>query len=270
MSIKNRVYRILHGHRKNYIPSIIFSWSIIFLVVTDVFTTIIETLPLKEQVLLSFHVLEIFTIIVFTVEYILRIWTADLLHSEENPLSARLKYAFTLMMIIDIMSIVPFYLHFIFPIKIDIFRVIRILRIFRLIKINHYVTALAHVMDVLKRKALQLLISTFIIFTLMTVASVLMYTVEHDAQPEVFENALSGLWWAVTTLSTIGYGDIYPVTALGKVLGTIFSLFSIALIAIPTGIISAGFIEEDEDDEEITGNHKDKRFCPYCGENIEK
>ncbi|MCL1859743.1 MAG: ion transporter [Oscillospiraceae bacterium] len=245
----------------------IFNWSIIVLVVTDVFTTIIETLSLSERVLLVFNIFEIFTVIVFTIEYILRVWTADLIYKQKNPLKARIKYAFNLMMIVDFMAIAPFYLHFIFPISANIFRVFRVLRILRLLKVNHYVKALSHVGDVLKRKALQLFISMLIIFTLMIVASILMYTVEHDVQPEIFPNALSGLWWAVTTLSTIGYGDIYPVTVLGKVFGTLFSLLNIGLIAVPTGIISAGFIENTP---EKSKKRKNKRFCPYCGENIEE
>ena len=101
----------------------------------------------------------------------------------------------------------------------------------------------------------------------MVIASVLMYTAEHQSQPDVFENALSGLWWAVITLTTVGYGDIYPVTVLGKVIGSFFAIFSIGLIAIPTGIISAGFIENIQDGKSIHG--KKKHFCPYCGENID-
>ena len=269
-NIKKQTYRILQSDENNYIPSIIFNWSIIFLVVTDVFTTIIETLSLSEHVLLIFHIVEVFTVIIFTIEYILRIWTADLVYAQKKPVTARFRYAFTLMMLVDIMAIAPFFLHFIFPIKAGVFRVFRILRIFRLLKVNQYVKALSHVGEVLKKKALLLFISTLIIFTLMIFSSILMYTVEHDVQPEVFENALSGLWWAVTTLTTIGYGDIFPVTILGKIFGTLFTLLSIGLIAVPTGIISAGFIENNPETGEKNEKRKNKRYCPYCGENIEE
>ena len=273
-NIKKQIHIVIHPHKTN-ILSVIFSWSIIFLVVTDICTTILETLILSERVLFVFHAVEIVTVVIFTVEYVLRIWTADMLYRDKNPVHAALKHAFTLMMIVDFIAVAPVYLHFIFAIDPQIFRVLRILRIFRLLKVNSYVKALSHVGDVLRQKALQLLVSTLIIFTLMVVASVSMYAVEHDAQPEVFDNALSGLWWAVTTAATIGYGDIYPVTVAGKVIGAFFSVLNIGLVAVPTGIISAGFIENTPENEKGGKNKKDKkqkikRYCPYCGENIEE
>ena len=270
MKIKQSVYEILHPHKKKYLPNIIFNWSIMFLVVTDVFTTILETLPLEERVLQAFIVLENITVILFTVEYILRIWTADLIYTDKKPLNARLKYAFTFMMIVDFIAVVPFYIHFIFPTGVHIFRILRVLRILRLVKVNHYIKTITNVISVLRRKSLQLLISIIIIFMLMLIASILMYTVEHDAQPDVFKSAVSGLWWAVNTISTVGYGDIYPITVLGKVLSAVFSLFNIGLIAVPTGIISAGFIEDIHEKNTETQNRKKKRFCPYCGEQIDE
>ena len=265
--LKTRVYKILQP-QNNYIGGAVFNWFIIFLVVNDVFTTIIETSLLPGRVLNAFILIEYITVAIFTVEYLSRLWTADMMYPEKNSSSARLKYAFTLMMLVDFMAIAPFYLHFLLPIDVNILRVFRVLRVLRLIKVNQYVKALSSVGEVLKKKSLQLLISIFIIFTLMIVASILMYTVEHDAQPEVFTNALSGLWWAATTISTIGYGDIYPVTVLGKIFGTIFSLLNIGLIAVPTGIISAGFIEDTG--RKYAEKRKIKRYCPYCGENIDE
>lgn len=99
----------------------------------------------------------------------------------------------------------------------------------------------------------------------MLVAALLIYNIEHEAQPEAFSNVFQALWWSVATLTTVGYGDIYPVMALGKVLSTIIALLGIGLVAVPTGIITAGFSEVIEKDED---NDEQKKYCPYCGHKI--
>jgi voltage-gated potassium channel len=97
-----------------------------------------------------------------------------------------------------------------------------------------------------------------------------MYNVEYDAQPEVFENAFSGLWWAVATFTTVGYGDIYPITALGKLFSGIIALLGIGLVAVPTGIISAGFIEQiNNENSKDKNDGDDKHYCPYCGKKLD-
>ena len=121
------------------------------------------------------------------------------------------------------------------------FRVVRILRLFR---INAYYDSLNVITEVLKSKKQQLLSSVFIIATLMLGSSLCMYSLEHEAQPEVFSNAFSGIWWAASTLLTVGYGDIYPITPLGKLFGICITFLGVGMVAIPTGIISAGFVEQ--------------------------
>jgi voltage-gated potassium channel len=160
---------------------------------------------------------------------------------------------FTFKAIIDILSILPFYLPFLFPVKNLLFlRSIRLLRILRLFKLNRYTDALSKVRNVLKNKSYQLFCSFSIVIILMLLSSVLMYYIEADDQPDVFKNAFSGLWWAIATVTTVGYGDIYPITGLGKILGAFIAILGIGLIAVPTGIISAGFVEQ-------ISNKKDKK-----------
>jgi voltage-gated potassium channel len=267
ISIKKHISKVLHLYGKHYIPNIIFTWFIILLIIIDVFTTILETLSLPAQVLNFFKVLEIVILVIFSIEYILRLWTADLLHPERKPFVARLKYAFSFYLIIDFMAIASFYLSFIFPININILRIFRILRILKLLRAKHYSVDIHHVGTVLGRKASQLIVSILIIFIMMIISSMLLYTVENNAQPDVFGDAVSGLWWAITTMSTIGFGDIYPVTPLGKVINSIFSLLNIGLLAIPTGIISSGFIENRH--ESRSYKHIKKHFCPHCGKNLD-
>ncbi len=144
----------------------------------------------------------------------------------------------------------------------SVFRVFRPLQLF---KVNRYTKALTSIAEVFKRKAHQLVSSMLVVFMLMVVASVLMYNVEHDVQTEVFDNALSGLWWAVATLTTVGYGDIYPMTTAGRILSAIIALLGIGMVAVPTGIITAGFSEQIEKQGE---SDDEKAFCPYCGNKI--
>ena len=187
---------------------------------------------------------EIVTVIFFVVDYILRLFTARFLHKEKNEWKAIRKYIFSFMGIVDLLSFLPYFLPIIFPQGTIAFRMIRIVRIFRLFRINAYNDSLSVITQVLNSKKQQLVSSVFIILVLMVASSLCMYSLEHEAQPDVFTNAFSGLWWATSTLLTIGYGDIYPITFLGKAFGIFISFLGVGMVAIPTGIISAGFVDQ--------------------------
>jgi voltage-gated potassium channel len=150
---------------------------------------------------------------------------------------------FSVFGIIDLFSILPYFL-LVLPSGMVAFRVLRVFRILRLFKINAQYDAFNVIMDVLKKKKEQIISSVCIVLIMMLASSLLMYSVEHEAQPNVFENAFSGVWWSVSTLLTVGYGDIYPVTTLGKIMAIVMSFLGVGLVAIPTGIISAGFVEQ--------------------------
>lgn len=241
---------------------------IIILIILNVFLLILDTFrgfsPLVYEILRH---IETFSIIVFTVEYILRMWTSDLIYPEMKPSKARLKYAFSFMAIIDLLAILPFYLPFIFIIDLRVLRMLRLLRLLRIMKVNRYTSAISSVYIVIKRKSTQLISSILVVAILMVMSSVLIYNIEYEAQPLVFQNAFSGLWWALETLTTVGYGDIYPVTTIGKILSGIIALLGIGLVAVPTGIISAGFVEDITSSNEK--NKEEKHYCPYCGKKID-
>ncbi len=187
------------------------------------------------------------TIAFFAIDYILRLLTARVLYENEKNMTegrALRKYIFSFMGIIDLLSFLPYYLPFFFPAGTVAFRMIRIVRIFRLFRINAYYDSLHVITEVLYSKRSQLTSSVLIILILMTGSSLCMYSLEHAAQPDVFQNAFSGIWWAASTLLTVGYGDIYPVTTLGKVFGIFISFLGVGMVAIPTGIISAGFVDQ--------------------------
>ena len=184
------------------------------------------------------------TVVFFSVDYILRLFTAKFMYPRLNEGHALRKYMFSFNGIVDVLSFMPYYLPVFFPMGTVAFRMIRIIRIFRLFRINAYYDSLSVIKEVLGAKKQQLISSVFIILVLMMGSSLCMYSLENKAQPEVFKNAFSGIWWAASTLLTVGYGDIYPVTYMGKIFGILISFLGVGMVAIPTGIISAGFVDQ--------------------------
>ncbi len=189
-------------------------------------------------------VVEAITVAFFVIDYIFRLITARYMYKEKKEWKAIRRYVFSFMGIVDLLSFLPYFLPVLFPQGTIAFRMIRIVRIFRLFRINAYYDSLNVITHVLVSKKQQLISSVFIILTLMVASSLCMYSLEHEAQPDVFQNAFSGLWWATSTLLTIGYGDIYPITFWGKALGIFISFLGVGMVAIPTGIISAGFVDQ--------------------------
>ena len=154
-----------------------------------------------------------------------------------------LKFAGSFYGVIDLLSFLPYFLPFFFPSGAVVFRMLRVVRIFRLFRINASYDAFNVITDVLKDKKDQLVSSIFLVLILMLASSLCMYGLEHDAQPDRFANAFSGIWWSMSTLLTVGYGDIYPVTLGGRLMAIVISFLGVLMVAIPTGIISAGFVE---------------------------
>lgn len=188
--------------------------------------------------------LERLTVAFFAIDFVLRIFTAKYLYPDVTEPRAISKYLFSFSGIVDLLSFVPYYMPFFFPSGAVAFRMLRIIRIFRLFRINAYYDSLNVITEVIISKKQQLLSSVFIILVLMLSSSLCMYSLENRAQPEVFTNAFSGIWWAASTLLTVGYGDIYPVTTIGKIFGIFIAFLGVGMVAIPTGIISAGFVDQ--------------------------
>ena len=201
--------------------------------------------------------IEAVTVAFFAVDYVLRVWTAPAVYPNKTEFRAIRKYVFSLTGIVDLLSFLPYYLPIFFPTGAAVFRIFRVVRIFRLFQINAYYSALNVITEVLNSKRQQLASSVFIISVLMVASSLCMYSLENAAQPEVFSNAFSGIWWAVSTLLTVGYGDIYPITIPGKIVSIFITFLGVGMVAIPTGIISAGFVDQFS---------RIKRLSEYAGE----
>lgn len=183
--------------------------------------------------------MEALTVFIFCVEYIMRIWTAEYLYPDVTRGRARLKFLVSFEGIVDILTILPFF----FLLGFSAFRMLRVVRIFNLFRINAYYDSFNVITSVLYEKKNQILSSVFIILVLMLASSLSIYSAENKAQPEVFDNAFSGIWWSMSTIFTVGYGDIYPITIMGKIMAVVITFLGVGGVAIPTGIISAGFVE---------------------------
>ena len=221
-----------------------------------------------QQVPILGRVVEVITLFIFCVEYVLRIWTADLLYPGMRKCRARLRFMVSFDGVVDILTIVPVF----FLSGFVIFRMLRVARIFHLFRLNARYDSFNVITTVLYEKRNQIISSVFIVVILMLASSLCMYSVEHDAQPEVFRNAFSGVWWSMSTLLTVGYGDIYPITTLGRLMAICIAYLGVGVVAIPTGIISAGFVEQyqrkssisnirDADIKEIAEIFVDRRYA---------
>ena len=218
-----------------------------FLIVVNLAVSVMLTYDsLMESMGELLLIIEAVTMGFFLFDLILRIWTAGCIYPGAGPVRAVFRYIFSFQGIVDVLSCVPYYLPVFFPGGVMAFRIFRVMRIFRIFRINAYFDSLNVISAVIRSKARLLISSVFIILMLMLASSLTMYGLEHDAQPEAFDNALSGMWWAAASLLTVGYGDIYPVTTAGRIVGMGVTMLGVGLVAIPTGIISAGFVEQYE------------------------
>lgn len=181
---------------------------------------------------------------VFTVEYVLRLWTADLRYPEKGWFFARIRYVFSLSAIVDLLAILPSYLPYLLPEGMLGIRALRLIRLTRIFKVTQHSATLSAITAVIRDKAKDLLAVFFFMSLMVLFLSLLMYAAEHDAQPDKFENAISALWWAIETFTKSGTRGFHPITTLGRIIGAVVSVLGICLIAIPTGIISSGLIEQ--------------------------
>lgn len=241
---KRRIFDIIQIGNDEDVTSRVFDIVIILMILTNLFIAIYETFDSSAQYLNTLNLIELVTVCGFAVEYTLRVWTAEYLYLAVSRRRAVMQYMTSFNGIIDLLSFLPYFLPIFFPTGIVAFRMFRVIRIFRLFRINAYYDALNVIGDVIKSKRDQLLSSIFIILVLMMASSLCMYSLEHTVQPEVFQNAFSGFWWAVSTLLTVGYGDIYPITVPGRIFGIAITFLGVGMVAIPTGILSDGFVEQ--------------------------
>lgn len=241
---KRRIFDIIQLGTRYDMVSLIFDYILIVAIFANLLILIVDSFDAATPYHTVLNVIELATVVFFTVEYVLRVWTAEYLYPDENKGRATLHYVTSFYGLIDLFTILPYLLPVFLPVGFVAFRVLRVFRVLRLFRVNAQYDAFNVVVDVLRNKRQQLFSSICMILIMMLASSICMYSLEHEAQPTVFRNAFSGIWWSVSTLLTVGYGDIYPITPAGQVMAIVISFLGVGLVAIPTGIISAGFVEQ--------------------------
>lgn len=269
-AIRKRIFDILEisatGKRD---ASWLFDVVLLILISLNVLAIVLESVDsMYTTYFVYFRGFEYFSILFFSGEYILRIWSVTADPNYSHPVWGRLKYMLTAMAIVDLLAILPFFVEWFvavygtalaFKIDMRFLRMLRIFRVFRMFKIVRYVSALRIINNVLRRKREELIISLIFILFILLIVSCVMFFVENEAQPEQFSSIPATMWWGVATLTTVGYGDIYPITSAGKFLGGVISILGIGLFALPTGILAAGCAEEID-----RGRRSKEIICPHC------
>ncbi len=256
---KGKVHQILEPAFERDLSSKAFDILLMLLVVLNVLAVILESV---ESIGIAysgfFQMFSLFSVVFFSVEYIARLWTCTENKKFEKPVSGRLRYALTPLVLIDLIVLVPFYLPLFFQMDLRILRILRLLRIFTLFKLTRYSSSLNLIGTVVRQKKEELVVTFAVTMILLVFASGFIYFLENEKQPDAFSSIPAAMWWGVATMTTVGYGDIYPVTAIGKLFGGFVAILGLGTFSLPAGIIAYGFIEE------IQKKRSRPIACPHC------
>lgn len=242
---RERILKTIDKGDETDVVSRRFDIFIMTLIVLNVIAVIIETVEsIQTEYASFFYYFEIFSVVVFSIEYIIRLWTCTVIMKYEHPFWGRVKYIFSPVAIIDLLAILPFYLPFFIAVDARSLRVLRLFRLMRIFKLGRYSMAFQMIVRVVKNRKEELMITFTMVVVLLILSSSLMYYIENEAQPDVFTSIPATMWWGVATLTTVGYGDVYPITPLGKLLGAFIAILGIGVFALPAGIIASSFESE--------------------------
>jgi voltage-gated potassium channel len=260
---RRKTYILLHpelGHSK---WDRLINGFIITLILLNVVAVMLETVPaIHDPYTDYFAYFDLFSVVVFSVEYILRIWCCVEEPRYKHSVYGRMKYVFSVGALIDLLAILPVYLHAFVGLDLRILRILRLARFLRLFRLTHYMKATRIVVNVFRTRKNELILSFILAIFLIIISSSLVYFAEHLEQPEVFSSIPKTIWWSVITLTTVGYGDMVPHTELGKFLTGGLLLVGVAIFALPAGIITAGFLEESRK------SNRQRVNCPHCGKQL--
>ena len=288
MALRHRIFVLLEPDETGNDPlSRAVDIGLMTLILLNVVVVILATVEgIRSTIPLAFDLFDRFSLAVFSIEYVLRIWACVEDPRYDDPIRGRLRYVITPMALVDLIAIAPLFFPFAGT-DLRSVRALRLLRMLRVFKFSRYSRGVAVMLEVLKKRREELVAALGMLVTLLIVASTVVYYAERNAQPDKFSSIPVSMWWGIATLTTVGYGDITPVTLLGRVFGSLVAVGGLLLVALPTGIVGAGFVAEfekwgitqdvkdvkeiaesiEEEVERIEGSDVavDGSLCPHCG-----
>ncbi len=265
--IRARTYEIVEAALETDHTSHVFDLFIQFMIFLNLTAFILESVQsLSDEYGVFFAAFEAFSVAIFSVEYFLRLWSCVTAEAYRGSIRGRLRYAVTPFAVVDLVVILPFYIILLVPMSESLIRVLRVMRLLRVFRLGRYSESLRSIVHIIWDKKEELLITTVVGGILLVIASTLVFLVENPIQPKAFSSIPASMWWGVATLTTVGYGDVYPVTPLGKVMGGAIALIGVGMFALPTAILGSSFVEEMQRRRRRPGAFT----CPHCGKEIER
>jgi voltage-gated potassium channel len=240
-ALRQRIADLLQAHREHDRLGRSVDIFLIALIVLNIIAIVLESVP-RYGIYYSheFFWFEVFSVAIFTLEYLLRLWSAPDTRADDGQPTGqtRLQYMLSPMALIDLLAILPFYLSFFVDIDLRFLRVVRLLRIF---KLTRYSSAMNILLSVLREESNSLFAALFVLLVMLMLASSGIYLIEHEIQPDAFGSIPDSMWWAMATLTTVGYGDVTPITPMGKFFGGCITVIGMGMVALPAGILASAF-----------------------------
>ncbi len=278
MSLKKRIYELIAEPPPGDKFARFVNGSILALIAINVVVGIIETVePIEKAYTEFFYYFEFISVMIFSVEYVLRLWSCTVDERYRGFFSGRFRMAMTPMAIIDLLAVLPFYLATFMAVDLRFVRILRLVRLFRLFRAGRLASAFRLLAKVIKSKREELGLCILILLLVLIFSSSVMYLLEGQEPNTQFTSVPATMWWGMMTITTIGYGDMYPVTAIGRIFGSVVGFLGICVFALPVGVLASGFSDEleraraseNQDDAALTvSDVKKGETCPHCGESI--
>jgi len=243
MNLRKRTAQTFEQRDVKDITGRLLNFSLIVLISLNILAIILESVDtIYARYQSWFWAFEVFSVVVFTIEYLARLWRSIDLSDCRDPsaIQGRLKYMLSPIALVDFFAIAPFYLSL--YIGIDL-RFLRVLRMLRLFKLTRYSPGLGALLDVIQKESETLIAAIMVLLIMLIISASGIYLLESDVQPQAFASIPDAMWWAIVTLTTVGYGDVVPITPMGKIFGGLIGLIGVGMVALPAAIMASGFAE---------------------------
>jgi voltage-gated potassium channel len=256
---QRRTLEILDQGKPGDWASLISDWFFITLVLANITAVVLESVSaLEARYAAEFALFELVSVLIFSAEYLLRLWATGAA-LPQRPWVARRRYVFGFYGLVDVLSIVPYYLAVLVP-GLDL-RVLRVLRLLRVLKISHFNTALEDVLQAVWHERKTLFSAVYLLLIAVLLCSSIMYFAENEAQPEKFSSIPAAMYWAMITLTTVGYGDVSPVTWVGQIVSVVTAFMGVCTIALLTGVVASAFANQLERRKAMLANQLSDAFA---------